>query len=306
MKILVSGSSGFIGSSLVSYLEAGSHEVSRLVRSAKRKPAADGLVFYDADSGVYNPRDFEQMDAVIHLAGHGVMRRWTSSAKKAIEQSRVASTEFLASVFSNLDRPPKVFLCASAVGFYGHRGDEILKEESGPGEGFLAQVAVRWEKAANAASSDRTRVASLRFGMVLEKNGGALGMIKIPFKLGLGGTIGDGSDYISWISLYDAMRAVEFILTEKTVSGPVNIVAPVPVRSGDFSSTLARVVKRPAFLPLKKSAVKFVCGQMGEEVIMSSARVFPGRLLKAGFSFSYEKLEDFLYTEFGGRNRGKA
>ena len=207
MKILVSGSGGFIGSSLVSYLEAGRHEVLRLVRSTQRKPAADGLIFYDADLGICNPRDFEQMDAFIHLAGHSVMCRWTSSAKKAIEQSRVASTEFLTSVFSNLDRPPKVFLCASATGFYGDKGDEVLREESGPGEGFLAQVAVRWEKAANTVFSDTTRVANLRFGMVLAKNGGALGMIKIPFKLGLGGTIGDGTHYISWISLHDVVRA---------------------------------------------------------------------------------------------------
>ncbi len=239
------------------------------------------------------------MDAVIHLAGHGIMRRWTSSAKKTIEESRVASTEFLSAVFSRVENPPKVFLCASATGFYGNRGDECLGEESGSGDGFLARLAEKWENAANSVSSPGTRVVNLRFGVVLAKDGGALGMILLPFKLGLGGTIADGSGYMSWISRRDAVRAVEFILCNEVVSGPVNIVSPTPVRNRDFVSALARVLGRPAFLPLKEFFIKIIFGQMAGEVILSSARVFPKKLLEAGFRFEHEDIEDFLCLELG-------
>lgn len=298
--MLLSGSSGFIGSNLAFFLERSGHEVFRLVRNSERSHEA-ASVYYNIGSGAFRKSDFEGMDAVIHLAGYGIVRRWTSSAKKAIVRSRVGSTELLCRIFSVLDNPPKVFLCASATGFYGDRGDERLSEESRSGEGFLARLAQRWENAAQAASLSGARVVNLRFGVVLAKNGGALGMMRLPFRLGLGATAGDGSGYLSWVSLRDAVRAVEFILDNKAVSGPVNIVSPAPVRSGDFVRILAKTVNRPAFLSLNKSVVKLVFGQMGEEVVLSSARVFPQKLIKAGFVFEHSGLENFLRLELGER-----
>ncbi len=272
----------------------------RLVRDSQRAQAA-GAFYCNANSGEFNRSDFEGMDAVINLAGYGIMRRWTLSVKREIERSRVLGTEFLCDIFSRLDNPPKVFLCASATGFYGDRGDECLVEESAAGEGFLARLAERWESAARAASSQGTRVVNMRFGAVLAKDGGVLGMLRLPFKLGLGATVGDGSGYMNWVSMRDALRAAEFILRNDTVSGPVNIVSPVPARNGDFARTLAKVVNRPVFLSLKEPVVKLIFGQMGKEVVMSGARVFPRKLLKAEFRFEDADLEKFLCLELGGR-----
>lgn len=302
MKVLISGSSGFIGSSLAAFLQSRGHEVVRLVRGSRRHaPASAASVYCDARSGAFNRLDFEGMDAVIHLAGYGIMRRWTPSAKREIERSRVDGTDFLCAVFSALENPPKTFLCASATGFYGDRGDERLDEESACGEGFLARVAQRWENSAKAASSLGIRVANLRFGAVLAKDGGALGMMRLPFKLCLGGTVGDGSAYLSWISRRDAVRAADFILRNDSVSGPVNVVSPRPARNRDFVRAVARAVNRPAFLPIRESVLRLVFGQAGKEVIMSSARVFPRKLLNAGFRFEHEDLQDFLDSELGGR-----
>ncbi|WP_462137331.1 TIGR01777 family oxidoreductase [Candidatus Mycalebacterium sp.] len=299
MKVLVSGSGGFIGKSLVSSLKTGGHEVIRIVRDRRRARPQERAVLCDPVGREFNPRDFEGADAVIHLAGRNIMRRWTDSAKAEIECSRVAGTEFLASALAGLENPPKVFLCASATGFYGDRDDEILSERSGAGEGFLARVAEKWENAAKAAGS-ATRVVNLRFGMVLARDGAALKMMRIPFLLGLGTRIGDGSGYMSWISKRDAVRAMEFILANDSVSGPVNIVSPVPMPNADFTRCLARVLGRPVFLSLSARIIKFVFGEMGEEVIMSSVRVVPEKLISAGFRFEDGNLEAFLRAELKG------
>lgn len=294
----MSGSEGFIGKALVSFLKAGGHEVLRIVRQRRLACPQNGAILCNPVRREFNPRDFEASDAVINLAGHPVMRRWTESAKAEIERSRVDGTEFLASSLSVLENPPKVFLCASATGFYGDRGDEILSENSAAGRGFLAQVAEKWENAAKAASS-ATRIVNLRFGMVLARDGAALKTMRIPFLLGLGARIGDGSGYMSWISKRDAVRAIEFILTNNSVSGAVNIVSPTPVSNADFTRCLARVLRRPVFLSLGGPLVKFVLGEMGEEVIMSSARVVPEKLTSAAFRFEDENLENFLRAELG-------
>ncbi len=296
MKIFISGSSGFIGSGLVRFFNESGHEVIRVLRKPQRIQSPEKQVFYDPYSGVLDKRDFEGADAFIHLAGLGIMRRWSPSVKMEIERSRVISTGFLSSVFSRLERPPGVFLCASATGFYGDRGQEVLNEQSGAGEGFLARVAREWEDTANSASPV-TRVVNLRFGVVLAKDGGALGMMRIPFMLGLGAKVGDGKDYLSWISRNDAVRAIEFIIGNNGIAGPVNIVSPAPVRNGDFTKCVASALRRPAFVSLNKSVLKLVLGEMGEEVVMSSARVLPDRLIKTGFQFDDSDLKTFLRSE---------
>ncbi len=298
MKVLVSGSGGFIGKSLVSSLKARGHEVLLIVRDSRGARKQEGAVLCDPVRGKFNPRDFEGADAVIHLAGRNIMRRWTDSVKAEIEHSRVAGTEFLASALLGLENPPKVFICASATGFYGNRDDEVLSERSGAGQGFLARVAEKWENAARAAGS-ATRVVNLRFGIVLARDGAALKMMRIPFLLGLGARIGDGSGYMSWISKRDAVRAMEFILANDSVSGPVNIVSPTPMPNADFTRCLSRALRRPVFLSLSEPLIKFVLGEMGEEVIMSSVRVVPEKLINAGFHFEDGNLETFLRAELG-------
>ena len=294
MKVLISGSSGLIGSALAASLEADGHGVVRLKRSRR----ADGD-FFDAA-----PRDFEGADAAVNLCGFGIMRRWTASVKREIERSRVESAGFLSSVFSKLASPPKVFLCASATGFYGNRGDETLTEESAPGEGFLADVARRWEDAANRAAPQVPRIVNLRFGVVLSKRSAALRVAKVAFSLGLGAKAGDGSAFVSWISLADAVRAMRFVIDNGAVCGPVNIVSPSPVRGGDFSRSVGRALGRPVPFSVGERLVKLVFGEMGKEVIMSGARVVPQKLLKDGFRFEDEDLETFLRLEIGGGRRG--
>ena len=301
MKVLISGSGGLIGSALASSLEADGGDVVRIKRSGSS----------EAPSFDISPDDFEGADAVVNLCGFAIMRRWTSAAKKEIERSRINSAAFFADAFSRLARPPKVFLCASATGFYGGRGDEELTEKSAPGNGFLPSVARRWENEANRCPSSATRVANLRFGVVLSKRAPVLRLAKTVFSLGLGATAGDGNAWLSWISLNDAVRAIRFLIENGGVSGPVNIVSPSPVQSGDFSRTVGGVLKRPVFFTVPKRIIKTVLGEMGEEIILSSARVFPRKLLDNGFRFEDENLETFLRSEFsrseinrsdGGRN----
>ena len=294
MKVLISGSSGLIGSALAASLEADGHGVVRLRRSRRA-----GGAFFDAAPG-----DFEGADAAVNLCGLGIMRRWTAAAKKEIERSRVESAEFFADMFSGLSRPPKVFLCASATGFYGSRGDEPLTEESAAGEGFLADVARRWEDAAGSASSPATRVARLRFGVVLSNRAAMLRAARAVFSLGLGAKAGDGSAWLSWISLADAVRAMRFLIDNGGISGSVNIVSPSPVQSGDFSRTVGSVLKRPVFFTVPKRVIKLVLGEMGEEIILGGAKVAPRKLIKAGFRFEDEDLETFLRSEIGGGRRG--
>lgn len=285
--MLISGSGGLIGSAFAASLEARGHDVERL----ERNPRGGSPFFRDAD--------FEGADAAVNLCGYGIMRRWNSSVKKEIENSRVESASYLASVFSRLNRPPKVFLCASATGFYGSRADEILNEQSAEGEGFLARVAGRWEAAAKEVPPS-VRVVNLRFGIVLSSQGGALKTMKLPFKLGLGAVAGDGSGYMGWISLKDAVRAMEFAMENETVSGAVNIVSPSPSTNREFTRAVARAVGRKVFLSVPAGIIKLVFGEMGGEVITASARAVPGKLADAGFEFEDENLDEFLLSELSG------
>ncbi|MCW5947292.1 MAG: TIGR01777 family oxidoreductase [Fimbriimonadales bacterium] len=290
MKILVSGASGMIGSALLPLLSSLGHEVVRIVR--KNPNGSD--VFWDSKSGSLTPSDLSAFDAVIHLAGEPISKRWTEDQKQEIRRSRVAATSAIAQAIAQSARPPSCFISASAIGIYGDRGEELLDEDSPLGEGFLAAVGEEWESAAKTAASERTRVVNTRFGVVWSKKGGALAKILPIFKFGLGGRLGDGSQYWSWISLDDVVGALAHILNSSTISGPVNVVAPNPVTNLEFTRTLAKVLQRPAWFPVPAFAARAIAGPMVDELLFFSARVYPKRLIESGFEFHYPTLEEAL------------
>jgi len=287
MKILISGSSGLIGSALVERRrDAPSpppHEVLRLVRREVRPGAAE--ISWDPAADRLDPAALEGLDAVVHLAGEKIVQRWTTKNKTRILRSRVEPTRLLSGTLARLAAPPKVLLSASAIGYYGDRGDEELDEESPPGEGFLAGVCREWEAATEAATAGGIRVLRLRIGAVLDRHGGALARMLPLFRLGLGGRLGSGRQQFSWITLDDLVAAIEFLLQAGLPAGPVNLVAPQPVTNRQFAAALGRVLHRPAILPAPGFALRLVLGQLADEVLLSSARVLPRRLLAAGFSF---------------------
>ena len=296
MRVLVSGATGLVGAALREALQAGDHEVVRLVR----RPQGDGPdeVGCDIEAGTLEQDKLEGIEAVVHLAGEGISsQRWTDAFKSRIRDSRVASTRLLAEAVCKLSTSPKVFLCASAVGYYGSRGDEALDEDSGPGDDFLSSVCVEWEEAAQQAASCGIRVVSARIGVVLSADGGALGQMLPPFRLGGGGVMGDGEQYMSWIAHDDLLRALLFILTTDSLSGPVNCVSPAPVTNRVFTKTLGRVLMRPTFVPLPASIIKMSFGEMGQALLLSSQRATPKKLLKAGFEFEFPDLEEALRHE---------
>lgn len=279
-----------IGSALLPLLSSLGHEVVRVVR----KNPLDSDVFWDSTSGSLTPSDFSTIDAVIHLAGEPISKRWTEDQKQEIRRSRVAATSAIAQAIAQSARPPSCFISASAIGIYGDRGKELLDEDSPLGEGFLATVGEEWESAARIAASDRTRVVNTRFGVVLSKKGGALAKILPIFRFGLGGRLGDGSQFWSWISLDDVVGALAYILNSSTIRGPVNVVSPNPVTNSEFTKTLAKVLHRPAWFPVPAFAARAIAGPMVDELLFFSARVYPKRLIESGFEFRYPKLEEAL------------
>ncbi len=293
MKVLVSGSSGLVGSALVSELGAEGHTVSRLVRS--RSGTAPDRIFWDPAKWVLDPADLEGYDAIIHLSGENIAGRWTREKKLRIEQSRVESTRLLSEAIISLKQPPKVFLSASAIGYYGNRDDEILTEDSVAGEGFLADLSCRWEDAAKPPSYAGIRVVNLRIGVVLSSRGGALEKMLLPFKLGLGGRVGDGEQYWSWIAMDDLIGAILFALTNDEISGPVNLVSPNPVTNSEFTRVLGKVLNRPTVIPLPSIIARAAFGEMADEALLASVRVVPQKLLEKGFEFQYTDLEAIFY-----------
>ena len=298
MKILVSGSSGLIGAALLPALSMAGHSVTSLVRPGT-KPGQEQIVWDPAASRL-DPASIEGFDAVINLAGENIAGgRWTGERKQRIQDSRVKSAGLLAQTLARLSQPPRVLVAASATGYYGDRGDEILTESSAPGSGFLADVCRAWEKAAKPASDAGIRVVNPRFGVVLSGRGGALAKMLPPFKAGLGGPVGSGRQYMSWIAIADLVGAVQYALAADSLAGPVNFVAPNATTNREFTKTLGRILGRPAILPLPAIAVRLLFGQMGDELLLASARVRPAILDKTGYTFRNPDLEDALRRVLG-------
>ena len=293
MKLLISGSSGLVGSQLCQKLEADpTYEIVRLVRTKSADTHGTTATWQPSQDLV--PSDiFTGIDAVIHLGGANIAdKRWSPEIKKSIFNSRVQSTLLLANRLASLENPPQILLCASAIGFYGDRANERMDETSKKGQGFLADVCDSWEHATQPATKAGIRVVNMRFGMILDKKGGALAKMLLPFKLGVGGKIGSGSQYWSWIALPDVINAIQFCLQNTEMQGPVNFVAPDEVTNLDFTKTLGTVLSRPTCLPIPAWGIRTLFGEMGQELMLTSTRVTPQRLLAAGFQFQYPKLED--------------
>jgi len=290
MKILVTGASGTVGSALVPFLTSNGHSATRLVRS-EPKP---GEVRWDPRAGQIDKASLEGHDAVVHLAGESIAGRWTATKKKNIRHSRIQGTRLLSETLASLTQPPKVLVCASALGYYGDRGEEKLREDSGAGSGFLAQVCQEWEAAAEPARQKGIRVVHLRIGIVLSAGGGALTQMLLPFKLGVGGKIGSGKQYWSWIAVDDVAGAFHHALTTESLQDPVNTVAPHPVTNLEFTKTLGRVLGRLTIFPMPAFAARLALGEMADGLLLSSARLEPARLIASGYTFRYPQLEGAL------------
>jgi uncharacterized protein len=294
-RILVSGVSGPIGAALLPSLRANGSSVVRLVRGTA---TSEDQIAWDPSVPIA-PQTVSGFDAVIHLAGESIFGRWTAGKKSRIRDSRVVGTFNLASALAQAEDKPRVFVCGSAIGYYGHRGDELLREESAPGTGFLAEVCQDWEEATTPAVQADIRTAHIRTGIVLSRKGGALGAMLPPFKLGLGGRTGNGQQWMSWIDVRDMVGAIHHILKNDLIQGPVNLVAPKPVRNAEFVQTLATVLSRPAILPLPAFAVKLALGKMGEELLLASQKVEASKLISSGYPFRYRELRASLEAILG-------
>jgi uncharacterized protein len=290
MKVAVTGSSGLIGSALAAALEQAGDQVLRI----GRKAPADVLW---NPSGQLDPGRLEGVEAVVHLAGETLSGRWSENKKSRILNSRARGTETISMALARMKTPPSVLVSASAIGYYGSRGDEVLIEESSSGAGFLAEVTRQWEAATKPAEQAGIRVVHPRIGVVLAKRGGALPKMLPAFRVGLGGVVGNGQQWWSWISLTDAISAIQSLIADSKVNGPVNLVAPNPVTNLDFTKTMAKTLRRPALFPLPTAAVKFFFGEMGIETLLASQRVQPKRLQEVGFRFQYTELQAALQAE---------
>ncbi len=294
MNVLISGATGFLGGTLIPELEAGGHRVTRLTRSPK---SADDLG-WDPEARTID--DLEGTDAVVHLAGESIAEgRWTPEKKRRILESRRKGTRLLSEAIAALSAPPSVMVSASAVGYYGDRGNELLTEESGPGSGFLAEVCRDWEAAAEPAREAGIRVVHPRVGIVLSTKGGALGATLPIFKLGLGGKVGSGRQYWSWVTLDDVVGAFVHALTNESVSGPVNVGSPNPLTNAEYTKVLGRVLNRPTIFPVPAPAARIVLGEVADELLLASQRMQPARLQETGYAFRHPDLEGALRHVLG-------
>jgi uncharacterized protein len=268
--------------------------VVRLVRGVAAGGSPDNAQIVWDPAGAIAPEAVSGFDAVIHLAGESIFGRWTADKKRKIRDSRVLGTLNVASALARAERKPKVFVCGSAIGYYGDRGDEALSEQAAPGTGFLAEVCREWEEAAAPAVQAGIRTAHLRTGIVLSPKGGALGAMLLPFKMGLGGRTGNGRQWMSWIDVQDMVGGIQHILKNEVLRGPVNMVAPEPVTNAEFAKTLASVLGRPAIFPMPAFAAKLAFGEMGEELLLGSQKVEPGKIVGSRYQFRYRELRGSL------------
>lgn len=292
MKIVVSGSTGLIGTALTKALTGRGDVVVPLVR--RRVSPAEHALAWDPEQGTIDRPGLEGADAVIHLAGENVFGRWSPAKKQRIYDSRVKGTRLVSDALAGLQRPPATLLAASAIGYYGDRGDEAVSEESPPGEDFLAHVARDWEAATTAATRAGIRVVNMRNGVVQTTTGGALAKMLPAFRLGVGGPVGSGNQYLSWITLDDTVKAILHLLDSANVVGPVNMTAPTPVTNREFARTLGRVLGRPALVTVPAFALRIAFGADGAAMLQSGQRVLPARLVASGFHFSHPDVEPAL------------
>jgi uncharacterized protein (TIGR01777 family) len=293
MKILVSGSHGLVGKALTRSLSDDGHEVVPLVR--RERALGSPEVEWYPEQGRIDAAHLEGIDAVIHLAGDNIAGgRWTKEKKRTIRESRIQGTSLLSDTLASLSRRPSVFICASAIGFYGNRGDELLNEQSPPGKDFLANVCIDWEAATISAAEKGIRTTHARFGIILDAHEGALAKMVAPFRAGIGGKIGPGNQWMSWIALEDVVAALKFLLADRSIHGPVNVVAPNPVTNSEFTKTLGRVLSRPTIFPMPAFAARLAFGEMADALLLASQRVDPAVLEDNGFLFSWPTLEPAL------------
>ncbi len=295
VKILLTGGTGFIGRRLARRLAADGHTLHLLVRPGRTGigPSVECSV-WDVLAGDPPAAALAGVDAVIHLAGEPVAQRWTPETKRRIRESRVGATRRLVAALATLERRPRVLVSASAIGYYGSRGDEVLTETSPPGQGFLPEVCVAWEQAAAEAEALGLRVVRLRIGIVMGPEGGALARMLPPFRMGLGGRLASGAQWMSWVHVEDLVDLIRFALASEGVAGALNAVAPNPVRNSEFAAILGKTLRRPAAVPTPAAALKLLLGQMAEEVLLAGQRVVPQAACQAGFSFRFPELEPAL------------
>jgi uncharacterized protein (TIGR01777 family) len=302
MKILISGASGLIGSQLSAFLAAAGHQIVPLTRKQNQPES----VYWDPAKGDIEKDKLHGLDAVIHLAGENIASRWTEEKKQRIRESRVNGTKMLSDSLAGMAQPPRTLLCASAIGYYGNRGDEVLTENSKPGNSFLAKVCEDWETATATALNKGIRVCNMRIGVVLSTKGGALAKMLTPFRLGFGGKVGRGIQYMSWIAMDDLAGAFDHALQKPALIGPVNVVSPNPVTNYEFTKALGRVLWRPTIFPLPSFMAHLMFGEMADELLLASTRVQPVRLQETGYSFRFANLDTALRHVLGKDQPGTA
>ena len=296
MKIAIAGSSGLVGSALIPILQSDGNQITRLVRSSP-KP---GEIEWHPNQDEVNPQRLEGFETIINLAGENIAGgRWTDEQKRKIRVSRINGTHLLSESIAKMTSKPGAFICASATGIYGDRDDETLDEQSESGGGFLAGVCREWEQATEPASKAGVRVVNLRMGPILAREGGMLSKLLTPFKMGMGGKVGSGKQYISWVALDDAVNAIKLAIDDKSIQGPINIVSPNPVTNEEFTKTLGHVLNRPTALAMPAFAARLAFGEMADEMLLASQKVLPNRLSQAGFQFQYPTLESAMRKYVG-------
>lgn len=303
MRILISGSTGFLGTALIETLQAQGHTIAPLLRPGTARKGAAGVndkvnqqaIAWDPVAGRFDAARAEGADALIHLAGASIAGgRWTAARKELLRTSRIDATRHLIGALGKLQRPPRVIVAASAIGYYGDRGEETLTEAGAPGTGFLPKICREWEAEAARAALFGARVASLRFGIVLAAHGGALPRIVLPFKLGAGGRLGNGRQWMSWLTLRETIGIVQFALATPGLAGPINAVSPNPVRNSEFTAVLAKTLHRPALFPAPAFALRLALGEMAGALLLASQKVVPAKLTDSGYRFTSPDLPDAL------------